>query len=131
MIDRYHQYVLGAGTTRLLTTAIVSASLTACHGEPRTATRDAAARGAVLITQQACGSCHVIPGIEEADGKVGPPLSGFARQRMIAGAIPNTPANLILFLRSPDAVVKGSVMPGQHLSDAQLRDVAAYLGTLQ
>ena len=29
--------------------------------------------GAALILSKGCGACHVIPGIEGADGMVGPP----------------------------------------------------------
>ena len=46
---------------------------------------------------------------------------------MIAGVLPNTPENLVHWLRSPQAVVPGNAMPDVGLSDAQARDIAAYL----
>jgi cytochrome c1 len=89
------------------------------------------ARGAIVITQSSCGACHRIPGLQQADGMVGPPLDHFARRTMIAGLLPNTPTNLILWVRSPQAVVPGNAMPDSNLSDAQARDVAAYLYSLR
>jgi cytochrome c2 len=87
--------------------------------------------GAVLITRYACGSCHAISGVEEADGMVGPSLQHLAGQKMVAGVLPNTPSNVARFVRTPRAFVKDSVMPDQALTDAEARDVAAYLETLQ
>jgi cytochrome c1 len=87
-------------------------------------------RGAVLIVQEACGACHQIPGIQEAHGLVGPSLAGFARHTMIAGLLPNTPRNLALWVRTPQAYVPGNAMPNANLSPQQAADVAAYLETL-
>lgn len=89
------------------------------------------ARGAATITTSACGACHVIPGVQNADGMVGPPLDHFARRTMVAGVLPNSPANLIQWIRFPQAVVPGNAMPDTRLTDAQARDVAAYLYTLR
>jgi cytochrome c1 len=85
------------------------------------------ARGEILVGRYSCGACHEMPGVEGADGLVGPPLGTFSRRTMIAGVLPNTPANLVHWLRSPQAVVPGNAMPDVGLSDAQARDVAAYL----
>ena len=99
------------------------------HKPPPTA--DDADAGATVITRMACGSCHVIPGIEEADGRVGPSLDHFAQRRMIAGMVANTRSNLAAFLKAPQALVKGNVMPDEHLTDAQAHAAAAYLATLE
>lgn len=87
------------------------------------------ARGAILITRSSCGACHEMSGIEGANGRVGPPLSTFAYRTMIAGVLPNTPGNLVYWLRHPQAVIPGNAMPDVGLSDAQARDIAAYLYT--
>jgi len=90
-----------------------------------------AERGATTITQAGCGACHLIPGLQQARGMVGPPLIHFSRRTIIAGVLPNTPANLIAWIRDPQHIVPGNAMPSSSLSDAQTRDVAAYLYTLR
>lgn len=84
-------------------------------------------RGAVSIGRYGCGTCHVIPGLARAQGKVGPPLTDFARRTYIAGNAYNTPDNLAAWIRRPDSVEPGTVMPTLGLSEEEARDVAAYL----
>jgi cytochrome c len=88
-------------------------------------------QGAIEISRSGCGSCHMIPGIQHADGLVGPPLTDFARRTIVAGVLPNTPDNLIRWVRYPQEVVAGNAMPDGNLSDQQARDIAAYLYTLR
>jgi len=89
------------------------------------------ARGELVIGAYGCGSCHVIPGIPAASGKVGPPLTGIAVRAEIAGKLANSPEAMIQWLRSPQTVVPGNGMPNQHLTERQAQDVAAYLYTLK
>lgn len=89
------------------------------------------ARGAALIQDYGCGRCHTIPGIRAADGVVGPPLFFFSRRVYIAGEVPNTPENLIRWVRNPPAIEPGTAMPVLGLDEQQARDVAAYLYTLR
>jgi cytochrome c1 len=84
-------------------------------------------RGALLVGRYSCGACHEIPGVEDANGLVGPPLAAFSRRTMIAGLLPNTPPNLVHWLRHPQAVTPGNAMPDLGITDAQARDIAAYL----
>jgi cytochrome c len=88
-------------------------------------------RGAAIVDRSSCGACHEIPGIANAHGLVGPPLKAFARRTVIAGMLPNTPANLVTWIEYPQSVVPGNAMPNEGLTDAQSRDVAAYLYTLK
>lgn len=88
-------------------------------------------RGAALIRGAGCGSCHTIPGIRAADGVVGPPLFFFSRRTYIAGQLPNTPENLVRWIRDPQAIEPGTAMPSVGLDEQQARDVAAYLYTLR
>ena len=90
-----------------------------------------AARGRLTIARLGCGSCHEIPGIADAHGLTGPPLTHFARRTIVAGLLPNTPPSLIHWVQQPQAVVPNNAMPNTGLSDAQARDVAAYLYTLE
>jgi len=87
--------------------------------------------GAQLIESYRCGACHIIPGIKDADGLVGPPLMLFARRTYIGGELPNTPPNLVRWILDPAAVEPGTAMPDLGLSDWQARNVAAYLYTLR
>lgn len=90
-----------------------------------------AGRGAALIASYRCGSCHTIPGIRAANGVVGPPLYFFSRRTEIAGELPNTPENLILWVRNPQSVEPRTAMPALGLDEQQARDIAAYLYTLR
>lgn len=80
-----------------------------------------------MIARMACGSCHEIPGVSGADGRVGPSLAGLGHRQMIAGVLPNSRSNLEHYLRHPQRVVPGNYMPDQHLTEQQAADAAAYL----
>jgi cytochrome c1 len=119
---------------RLLPAALLLLALASCA--PATAPRWAdfggdPQRGEVLIVRTGCGSCHVIPGVQSADGLVGPPLTHFSQRTMVAGLLPNTPQGLINWLRHPQAIVPGNGMPDVGLSGAEARDIAAYLYTIR
>jgi cytochrome c len=114
----------------------LSAILTGCTGgqAPRTycvAARGDARHGKQLIQATGCGACHMIPGIHEARGLVGPPLLLFGRRTMIAGLLPNSPRNLALWIQHPRSVEPGTAMPDLGLTNDQAQDVAAYLYTLR
>jgi cytochrome c2 len=86
--------------------------------------------GALYIAQTGCGSCHVIPGIDGADGLVGPPLNQMGRRIFVAGLLRNTPENMMTWLRNPQQIVPGNAMPDMRLTEEQARDITAYLYTL-
>ncbi len=86
-----------------------------------------AAAGATAIARYGCGSCHVIPGVERARGLVGPPLTDFAERTYIAGNVFNTPDNLAAWIRLPDSVEPGTVMPTLGVSQEDARHITAYL----
>lgn len=90
-----------------------------------------AATGAVLIRQVGCGSCHIIPGIRGAQGLAGPPLIHMSHRIYIAGLLRNTPENMVRWLMHPQSIVRGNAMPEMGLTEAQARDIAAYLATLK
>lgn len=77
-----------------------------------------------------CAACHVVPGVATARGRVGPSLAGLAQRQVIAGTLPNTPANLRRFLRHPQSVVPGGAMPELGLDDRQTQIITDYLLTL-
>ncbi len=87
-------------------------------------------QGAQLIQDYGCGACHAIPGIRNADALVGPPLTAWGQRQTIAGAVPNTPEYLLLWLQNPQALEPGTIMPDVGLSEQEARHVGAYLYTL-
>lgn len=87
--------------------------------------------GHVLVGRFACGSCHAIPGVEHATGMVGPDLAGLGERSTIAGVLPNTPANLVAWLQSPQSITAGNAMPDEGLTRTQAANIAAYLYTLR
>ncbi len=87
--------------------------------------------GKQLIEAYGCGACHIIPGIRNARGLVGPPLILFAERTMVAGEIPNTPDNLVKWVQNPPSIEPNTAMPDLGLSQAQAQDIAAYLYTLR
>ncbi len=88
-------------------------------------------RGAELIESYGCGACHVVPGVRGADGTVGPPLTDFAVRGYIAGQLPNNGRNLVHWIMDPDGVEPGTAMPDLGVTEAEARDIAAYLFTLE
>jgi cytochrome c len=90
-----------------------------------------ARRGAEWISAFGCGGCHTIPGVNGATANVGPSLARVADRTYIAGVLRNTPAELVRWIRAPQSIVPGNAMPDMGISDAQARDIAAYLYTLR
>lgn len=94
------------------------------------ATGGSAERGKQVLLEAPCGSCHTIPGIQGARGRIGPPLNFFSERSYIAGAVPNSAENLVQWILEPQSIEPGTAMPDVGLTDEQARDVAAYLYTL-
>ena len=90
-----------------------------------------ARRGQALMAQYQCTACHAIPDVAGVSGGMGPSLAAFGRRSYIAGHIPNAPATLAAWLRSPQALVPGTAMPDMGVSERDARDMAAYLVTLR
>ncbi len=84
-------------------------------------------RGAELIRSYGCASCHTVAGVPGADADVGPPLTDFGERGYIAGELVNDPDNLQRWIRDPQAVEPGTVMPDLGVTEEDARDIAAYL----
>jgi cytochrome c2 len=89
------------------------------------------ARGKDAINRHGCATCHQIPGIGGTQGLVGPPLKGIANRSYVAGTLVNAPENMTRWIQNPQAVDQKTAMPNLGLSEAEARDVAAYLYTLR
>lgn len=88
-------------------------------------------RGKAAIQMYGCGSCHIIPGVRDANGMVGPPLIMWSRRTYIAGEVPNTPEFLVRWIQMPQAIEPGTAMPNLGVTEGRARDIAAYLYTLK
>jgi cytochrome c oxidase subunit II len=91
---------------------------------------EAAAQGRRIFESTACINCHAVAGTV-AKGRFGPDLTHLmSRDTLAAGAAPNTPRNLRLWIQNPEAIKPGSLMPSMNLSDQDFDRVTAYLLTL-
>jgi mono/diheme cytochrome c family protein len=95
------------------------------------ASAPSAERGKAAMHQYACATCHEIPGVVGANAPVGPPLREIGTRAFIAGVLPNTPQNMVRWLRHPQAVSPKSAMPDLGVSERDAQDIAEYLSTLR
>jgi cytochrome c len=102
-------------------TATVAAQLTG--GDPN--------RGSAAIRKYGCDSCHTIPGVATAHGLVGPPLTAIGARSYLGGEVMNTPDNMQLWIRHPRDIEPRTAMPDTGVTEADGRDIAAYLYTLR
>jgi cytochrome c oxidase subunit II len=83
------------------------------------------------LTVQQCAACHWIRGTEAQFGRAGPDLTHFARRHTLAaGILDNNAENLAAWLRDPQAIKPGALMPNLGLSEDQIAYIVAYLQTL-
>ncbi|MBF0664744.1 MAG: c-type cytochrome [Brevundimonas sp.] len=110
------------------------AMLTAACGDtaapPRTIAGADATQGLAVIQRAGCAACHVVPGVDWPRGRAGPSLKGFGASPLIAGRLPNRPDVLTAWLIDPPSLAPGTAMPPSPLTEAEARDVAAFLYTL-
>ena len=96
-----------------------------------TSTDEAALRGRRVFESNACVNCHAVSGMA-ASGRFGPDLTHLmSRDTLASGAVTNTPENLRLWIRDPNAIKPGSKMPAMGLSDRDGDDLTAFLETLR
>jgi cytochrome c oxidase subunit II len=86
------------------------------------------AAGEKLFTSKGCIACHSLQAVKAPKGMVGPNLANVgARSYIAAGTLKNTDANLARWIKDPQAIKKGVLMPSLGLSDAEAQALAAYL----
>lgn len=86
-----------------------------------------AERGRQLMRRYGCGSCHVIPGVRDANGRAGPPLTRWAERHFIAGLLLNTPNNLVPWIVDAPSMEPGTTMPNVGVTPEDAADIARYL----
>jgi len=89
-----------------------------------------AERGKLLAVEYGCAACHAMPGMP-TQGLVGPPLEGIGNRSYLAGRLPNTPENLVRWIRFPRETDPDTLMPDMEVTEADSRDLAAFLYTLR
>jgi cytochrome c oxidase subunit II len=97
--------------------------------------------GERIFLSSACVACHAVTGTA-AVGVLGPSLTLYGQRPWVgAGAAENSRENLIRWIRDPQSMKPGTLMPGTlrgaagmpptNLTDDQVRAVAAYLMSLR
>lgn len=117
----------GAAVLALGACVLASLALAGCGNAPPPGLGGDPRNGRLLLRQFGCGTCHRIPGVAAAVGNVGPPLGGVGRRVYLGGVLPNTPDNMVRWIRNPQAFEPGTAMPDLQVGEAHARDMAAYL----
>lgn len=87
--------------------------------------------GTMTFLISGCAACHAIAGTP-AQGKIGPDLTNMGRRTTLASAlIENTPENMADWLRNPDSVKPGALMPDLNLDDQRIEDLVRFLEGLR
>ena len=125
-----------AARSGLFTFALAALLLVSCQNgavrrEAIASTGGDPARGRESIRTYGCISCHTVPGVAEAQGKVGPSLDGIGGRVYLAGHLNNNATNLIRWIRTPQEIVPGTAMPDMGVTERDARNISAYLYTLR
>ena len=87
--------------------------------------------GRDVFFSTSCVNCHTIGGTS-ARGRFGPDLTHLmSRSTLASGAAPNTPEKLRAWVRDPQTIKDGSLMPNMQLTEQELDQLVAYLLTLK
>ena len=91
----------------------------------------AVAHGRALFESTACVNCHAVRGTV-ADGHFGPDLTHLmSRETLASGAAMNTLEHVKTWIKDPNLIKPGALMPAMNLSDKDFDEVAGYLATLR
>jgi cytochrome c len=128
-LSRRHSYGLLAllGAAAVVAAGAAWSSRQQAESVARAMTGGDPARAPDILRRYGCVGCHTIPDIPGADGEVGGSLAGINHRVYIAGVATNSPDNLIRWIVSPQAFSPRTAMPATGISEAEARDVAAYL----
>lgn len=110
----------------LVTTSMLLACAPENDYEPRVIGGDAD-KGRAALARYECGVCHVIPGIPDAVGKVGPALDHYSRRSYVAGKFPNEPETLVRWIVDAPSMAPQTAMPAIAMTEQEAKDMAAYL----
>jgi cytochrome c oxidase subunit 2 len=92
----------------------------------------AGTRGLEIFRTSTCINCHAINGVPGANSRVAPDLTHVgSRQQLAAGIVENTPENMRRWVKNPQAIKPGALMPDFYLDDQQIDQLADYLSSLR
>ena len=78
-----------------------------------------------------CVNCHTVSGTT-ANGTFGPDLSHLmSRATLGSGVVANTPENLRAWVKDPQVMKTGNLMPNMQLNSRELEAIVAYLSSLK
>ena len=115
----------------LFTSIAITVISTGCSSSKAPQPNAASARVSApeLMIHYGCPTCHVIPHVPGAVGKVGPSLDDLAQRSYLAGTLQNSPANLVRWLQHPQQIHPGTAMPEMGVPSADAVRIAAFLQT--
>ena len=86
------------------------------------------ATGEKLFTAKGCVACHALYAVNAPKGMVGPNLANVgARSYIAAGTLKNTDENLSHWIRDPQGIKKGVLMPNLGVTPAEAQALVAFL----
>lgn len=129
--DRRRGAVAHITTAAIFVLVVLPTFLCGCSVAKADDTTDASAHAKALIGQYGCGTCHTIAGIDNANGRVGPPLSGIGSRVFIAGRLQNNIDNMTKWISAPQSVDPGNAMPNMGINTKDARAIASYLENLR
>ena len=98
----------------------------------QTAQDPATAEGQKLFLAKGCAGCHSLVALNAPKGMLGPNLANIgARTWIAAGTLPNTDENLARWIRVPQEIKQGVLMPNLGLSETESQAIAAYLRSIR
>ncbi len=99
------------------------------EGPPRPESVAAAtSAGEKLFLTKGCVACHALIAYDAPKGMVGPNLANVgARSYIAAGTLKNTDENLARWIRDPQGIKKGVLMPNLGVTQAEAQALVAYL----
>ncbi len=88
-------------------------------------------KGKKQFLDNTCGTCHRVAGLPPP-GIFGPDLTHFmSRETLGAGVAPNDEEHLRTWLKDPQTLKPGCLMPNMRLKPQQVDQILAYLRTLK
>ncbi len=92
---------------------------------------DNVAHGRQVFEATACVNCHTVAGTN-AHGKFGPDLTHLmSRETIASGAATNTRDNLRAWIKNPDDIKPGALMPAMQMTEADIDALTDYMQSLR